>query len=99
MNEISKSHTLSEQLDSAADNLKWCLSEKYHAEKGADYVVRGHNEVVSLYCRPQGCQVVKLAAELERVVAPVRTANAIKLLDQIDALSVSIRQSIAEESQ
>ena len=91
--EISESYTLAEKLDAAADRLKWCLSERFFAQDSSG-VMRGHNECVSLYCQPDEMQSAVLAEKLEEIVAPVRTANALRLLDDIDQLSSLIRIAV-----
>ena len=92
--EISESHTLAERMNRAADNLMWCLSERFFARDGHEGVMRGHNECVSLYCCPSEKQAGALAEKLEQIVAPVRTENALRLLDDIDKLSAAIRQAV-----
>ena len=81
-------------MDAATDNLKWCLSERFFSEEGFDRVMRGHNECVSLYCRPDGFQSAVLAKGLEEIVGPVRRENAIRLLDEIEELSAAVRKAV-----
>ncbi len=90
--EISKSYMLAEQLDRAADTLKWCLAERYHVRSGD--LLRGHNEVVSLYCRPDEHQAKRLAVDLEAVIGPVRTTNALRLIAEIEGLLPEIKMAI-----
>ena len=96
--EVSQSHTLAEQLETAADSLRCCLSERFFVKEGSPYVMRGHNECVSLYCRPDHQQATVLAEKLEQIVGPIRDENAIRLLNKINKLSAAILEAIAAES-
>ena len=92
--EISESHTLAENMERIAKNLQWCLSERFSTRDGEDYVLRGRRECVSLYCSPDADQAIALAEDLERIVGPVRRVNAIRMLNEIDALSTAARKAV-----
>ena len=92
--EISESHTLAEKMETITKNLQWCLSERFSSKDDDNFVVRGRNECVSLYCQPDADQAAVLAESLERIVAPIRQKNAIRMLDEIDTLSTAARKAV-----
>ena len=77
------------RLECLADELTWNLSEQYIAD-GTE-VLKGGNEIVSLYVRPSEGEAIALAEGMEELIGPIRRRHAVMLLDQIDALSAQIR--------
>lgn len=87
---IPRDLELGRALDRLADELKWNLSEQYVAD-GANGVLKGGNEVVSLYVRGSAEENAEIANGLEKIIGPIRRQKVLSLLDQIDALSLEIR--------
>lgn len=72
----------------AADDLFWCTRERYFAD--GNMVLRGGNELVSLYSRPTAEDAVRIAAGLNATLDPIRKRRVVdilaKLRSAIDAL-------------
>ncbi len=88
---VPRDLALGRQLERLADELKWNLSEQYVAD-GAHGVLRGGNEIISLYVRGNAEENIRIAEGLEAIIAPIRRQKVVQLLDQIDALSAEIRR-------
>ena len=78
------------ELKSLCDELYWCLEDTYRAD--GDHVIKGPNEMVAFYCRPNEQEALEIAAALERAVAPVRERQAKELLTKINGLIAVIRE-------
>ena len=80
-------------LKQAADNLYWCLRERYTVRDGM--IMKGGNELMNFYCRPDAEEARALAEAMETAVAPIRRRRSLELLDQIESLVVTIRADIS----
>ncbi len=77
------------RLKTAADELYWCLEDRYRAD-GRD-IIKGPNELVAFYSRPSAVEAAAIAEALEGAVAPVRRRRAAELLAEIEALISAVR--------
>ena len=82
--------TLARRLHEAANTLMWNLHEQYIAD--GSVVLKGGNEIVSMYTTLNSADAQAVAAGLEQVVGPLRRREALALLNTIDALSGLIRK-------
>lgn len=86
---VPRDLALSRRLGELSDELKWNLSEQYIADR--EHVLKGGNEIVSLYVRQTPDEAAALADGMERLVGPLRRRKVLELLDNIDTLSAEIR--------
>jgi hypothetical protein len=93
--QIPEDYRIAQQIACIADELKWCLAEQYTVD--GDMVLRGGNEVVSFYCRPNSEQAARMARGLEQIIGPVRRENALKFLSQLRALSEQVIRLLWEQ--
>ena len=82
--------TLARRLHEATNTLMWNLHEQYIAD--GSVVLKGGNEIVSMYTTLNNADAQAVAAGLEQVVGPLRRREALALLNTIDALSALIRK-------
>lgn len=88
---VTEAQRLAERIRAAADDLMWCARERYVSD--GDHVLKGGNELISLYVRPTAVEAAEIADGLEGVIAPIRAKRVRELIAGIradlDALSRS----------
>ena len=75
----------------AADNLFWCTRERYFAD--GNMVLRGGNELVSLYSLPTADEAVEIAAGLNAVLDPIRKRRVDEIIENLRARTDALSKS------
>jgi hypothetical protein len=68
-----------------ADDLRWCTRERYFADEGI--ILKGGNELVSLYSRPSADEAADVAAKLNDAIDPLRKRRVAELIAKLRALT------------
>jgi len=82
---LTKSMQIAGFMKQAADDLYWCTRERYTADGIG--VLKGGNELISLYTRPKNEDAVAVAEGLNALIGPMRKRRVEDLVDKLRAMA------------
>lgn len=87
---LTASMTIADEIKRVADDIYWCSRERYYVHHGD--LLKGGNELVSLYARPTEVEAHEVARRMNEVIGPMRKKRTEELKLKLDDLLAKLMQ-------